>query len=96
MLEPYFCQLQLFSSPTRVELVAVKCNRPESKVIIFQTNSMRELEMSGEEAAARLLRDVERGEALLGDISRALADIANANLSINRITDASQAQHIRI
>lgn len=62
----------------------------------LQTNSMRELEVTGEEAAARLLRDVERGEALLGDISRALTDIANANLSINRITDASQAQHIRI
>lgn len=63
-------------------------------IYLFQTNSMRELESSGEEAAARLLRDVERGEALLAEIGRALTDIANANLSINRITDASQAQHI--
>ncbi|KAF2355196.1 Mediator complex subunit Med21 [Trinorchestia longiramus] len=60
------------------------------------TNSMRELEACGEEAANRLLRDVERGEALLGEISRALADIANVNLSINRVTDAAQAQHIKI
>ncbi|KAA0201530.1 hypothetical protein HAZT_HAZT005421 [Hyalella azteca] len=62
----------------------------------LQTNSMRQLEVAGEEAANRLIRDVERGEALLGEISRALADIANANLSINRVTDAAQAQHITI
>uniref|UniRef100_A0A2P2HZQ4 Mediator of RNA polymerase II transcription subunit 21 n=1 Tax=Hirondellea gigas TaxID=1518452 RepID=A0A2P2HZQ4_9CRUS len=62
----------------------------------LQTNSMRELEAQGEDAANRLARDVEQGEHLMGEISRALSDIANANLSINRITDASQAQHIHI
>ena len=63
---------------------------------VCQTSSMRELESAGEDAASRLLRDVDRGEALLGDISKALADIANVNLSINRITDAAQAQNIHI
>ena len=64
--------------------------------LVPQTSSMRELEVSGEEAAGRLLRDVERGEALLKDVSADLADIANINLGINRITDAAQAQNIHL
>ncbi|KAL7643098.1 UNVERIFIED_CONTAM: hypothetical protein RMT77_006388 [Armadillidium vulgare] len=61
-----------------------------------QTASMKDLEKEGEEAAARLQRGVERGQKILDDINRALADIANTQLAINRITEASQGDLIKI
>lgn len=57
---------------------------------------MKDLEKEGEEAAARLQRGVERGQKILDDINRALADIANTQLAINRITEASQGDLIKI
>ncbi|KAK4292054.1 hypothetical protein Pmani_035151 [Petrolisthes manimaculis] len=64
--------------------------------IHFQTASMKTLEQEGEEAAQRLQRGIERGDKLLDEINRALTDIANTQLSINRITEASQGDTIKI
>ena len=57
---------------------------------------MRALEKESEEAAQKLQKNVERGQKILDDINRALADIANTQLAINRITDASQGDLIKI
>lgn len=62
----------------------------------FQTASMKTLEQEGEEAAQRLQRGIERGDKLLEEINRALTDIANTQLAINRITEASQGDAIKI
>ena len=57
---------------------------------------MRQLEDEGDRAARRLQNGVEDGNKLLSHISSALADIANTQLAINRITDASQGDQIKI
>ena len=57
---------------------------------------MRALEKEGEEAAMKLQKNVERGQKILDDINKALADIANTQLAINRITEASQGDLIKI
>ncbi|XP_047477527.1 mediator of RNA polymerase II transcription subunit 21-like isoform X1 [Penaeus chinensis] len=56
----------------------------------LQTANMRVLEQEGEEAALKLQRGIDRGDKLLEEINRALNEIANTQLAINRITDASQ------
>lgn len=61
-----------------------------------QTASMRVLEQEGEDAAQRLQRGIDRGDKLLEEINRALTDIANTQLAINRITEASQGDTIKI
>ncbi|XP_042234317.1 mediator of RNA polymerase II transcription subunit 21-like isoform X1 [Homarus americanus] len=62
----------------------------------LQTASMRVLEQEGEEAAQRLQRGIDRGDKLLEEINRALTEIANTQLAINRITEASQGDTIKI
>nr|XP_045604142.1 mediator of RNA polymerase II transcription subunit 21-like [Procambarus clarkii] len=62
----------------------------------LQTASMRILEQEGEEAAQRLQRGIDRGDKLLEEINRALTEIANTQLAINRITEASQGDTIKI
>lgn len=62
----------------------------------LQTASMRVLEQEGEEAALKLQRGIDRGDKLLEEINRALSEIANTQLAINRITDASQGDAIKI
>ena len=57
---------------------------------------MKSLEEDGDAAAKRLQQGVDRGEKLLQYINSALADIANTQLAINRITDASQGDAIKI
>lgn len=57
---------------------------------------MRVLEQEGEEAALKLQRGIDRGDKLLEEINRALNEIANTQLAINRITDASQGDAIKI
>ncbi|XP_050732922.1 mediator of RNA polymerase II transcription subunit 21-like isoform X1 [Eriocheir sinensis] len=62
----------------------------------LQTASMRVLEQEGEEAAQMLQRGIDRGDKLLEEINRALTEIANTQLAINRITEASQGDAIKI
>ncbi|MPC09295.1 Mediator of RNA polymerase II transcription subunit 21 [Portunus trituberculatus] len=62
----------------------------------LQTASMRILEQEGEEAAQRLQRGIDRGDKLLEEINRALTEIATTQLAINRITEASQGDAIKI
>lgn len=57
---------------------------------------MRVLDQEGEEAAQRLQRGIDRGDKLLEEINRALTEIANTQLAINRITEASQGDAIKI
>jgi len=54
----------------------------------LQASGMRESEMASEEAAAALHKEVDHGDTLLEDISLALTDVSNLNLTINRITNA--------
>ncbi|KAG0715136.1 Mediator of RNA polymerase II transcription subunit 21 [Chionoecetes opilio] len=62
----------------------------------LQTASMRILEQEGEEAAQRLQKGIDQGDKLLEEINRALTEIATTQLAINRITEASQGDAIKI
>ena len=63
-------------------------NKNEWIIANDQASGMRESEMASEEAAAALHKEVDHGDTLLEDISLALTDVSNLNLTINRITNA--------